>query len=554
MDTSNINQEVINKIFPKGLETPEFWETKYLKRNLTDKAIVTRIAPSPTGFMHIGGIYAALISERLAHQDNGIFYLRIEDTDKKREVPGATELIIDSLANYDIKIDEGPTKDNKEFGNYGPYKQSEREMIYKSYIKKLLLANLAYPCFSSNEELEAMRELQEKQKIKTGYYGNWAIWRNKSEAEVLTALKEDKPFVIRFRSPGINDNKIKVEDLLLGKRELPENDQDIVIMKSDGLPTYHLAHVVDDYLMGTTHVIRGNEWFPSLALHYQLFKAFNWPLPKYGHIFPIQKLENSSKRKLSKRKDPEANILYYSSLGYPKQAVIEYLLNLANSNFEDWRKLNPGNDNRDFKLSLEKLAKSNGPLLDIEKLNNISKEIIAKYSAEKVFNETLSWAKIFKPELATTLEKYPEYSKDIFNIERENVAKVRKDIAKWSDIETEIEYFFDENFNLDKSEIEKIIPEITYLDIKNISAAFLESFSESDTNEIWFEKIKKIATNHGFAENNKLYKENPEKYKGSVAEVAKVIRVLLTGRTQTPDLYSIIKTMGRDRVIKRLSL
>lgn len=554
MKNLNINQEIINKLFSKNPESPEFWERKYPTRNLSDKAVVSRIAPSPTGFMHLGGIYAALISERLAHQNNGIFFLRIEDTDKKREVSGATDLIINSLASYDIKVDEGPTKDNQVLGNYGPYKQSEREMIYKSYIKKLLLENLAYPCFATNEELEKMRSLQEEQKLKTGYYGKWAIWRDKSELEVLTALKEDRSFVIRFRSPGVNNNKIIIDDLLLGKRELPENDQDIIIMKSDGLPTYHLAHVVDDYLMGTTHVIRGNEWFPSLALHYQLFKAFNWKLPKYGHIFPIQKLENNSKRKLSKRKDPEANILYYSQLGYPKTAVIEYLLNLANSNFEDWRKLNPESDNKEFKLSLEKLAKSNGPLLDIEKLNNISKEIIAKYSADQVFREALSWAKIFKPELANILEKYPDYSKNIFNIERESATKIRKDIAKWSDIETEIDYFFDDKFNLNKEEIEKIIPEINYSDIKNISASFLQSFSENDSNEIWFEKIKKISQEHGFAENNKLYKENPEKYKGSVADVAKIIRVLLTGKTKTPDLYSIIKVMGKDRLVKRLSL
>ncbi|MDD3940304.1 MAG: glutamate--tRNA ligase family protein, partial [Candidatus Pacebacteria bacterium] len=380
----------------------------------------------------------------------------------------------------------------------------------------------------------------------------WAIWRNKSDEEVLKALEEEKPFVIRFKSNGDFEKKIPVEDVLLGKKELSENDQDIVILKSDGLPTYHMAHVIDDHLMGTTHVIRGNEWLPSLPLHLQLFRAMKWKSPKYGHIFPIQKMEGSSKRKLSKRKDPEANVDFFEEQGYPENAIIEYLLNLANSNFEDWRKQNPDKDNKEFVLTFKKLASSNGPLFDFVKLNNISKEVVAKYSAEEVFEKVLGWAKKYDPDFALKIEKNSDFTKKILGIERTNDTKARKDIAKWADVKKEIEYFFDDTFSINKDEVKELLLGLDLSDVEEIVKSFIESYDENDSREEWFEKIKKIGGNNGFAENTKEYKENPEKYKGNVADVAKIFRVLLTGKTQTPDLYSIMQVMEKERVFKRL--
>ncbi|MDD3919544.1 MAG: glutamate--tRNA ligase [Candidatus Pacebacteria bacterium] len=545
-------EKIIEKLFPEVLPTLDEIEEKYPQRKLKEGAMVTRIAPSPTGFMHIGSLYTALISERLAHQTDGIFFLRIEDTDKKREVEGASKLITKSLDYYNIKTDEGENASGEEVGKYGPYKQSERADIYKAYIRHLLEKGLAYPCFSTSEELEEMHKKQEEEGIRPGYYSNWAIWRNKSEEEVLEALEQKKPFVIRFKSNGNFENKILIEDVLLGKKELSENDQDIVIMKSDGLPTYHMAHIVDDHLMRTTHVVRGNEWLSSLPLHLQLFRAMEWKAPKYGHIFPIQKMEGSSKRKLSKRKDPEANVDFFKEQGYPKNAIIEYLLNLANSNFEDWRKQNPDKDNKEFVLTLKKLASSNGPLFDFVKLDNISKEIISKYTAEEVYNETLNWAKKYDLPFAEKIEKHSDYVKKILGIERGNNTKARKDISKWSNVKAEIEYFFDEDFSINKEEIKELLWGIDNID--PIIKSFLNSYNEKDNREEWFEKIKEIGKENGFAEDMKKYKESPENYKGNVADVAKIFRVLLTGKTQTPDLYSIIQVMGKERVFNRLKI
>ena len=547
-------EKIIENLFPEVLPEIDEVEKKYPQRNLKEGAMVTRIAPSPTGFMHIGSLYTALISERLAHQTDGIFFLRIEDTDKKREVEGASKLITKSLNHYGIKTDEGENASGQEIGEYGPYKQSERADIYKAYVKSLVEKGLAYPCFSTSEELEEMHKKQESEGIRPGYYNQWAIWRNKSDEEVLEALEEKKPFVIRFKSNGDFENKIPVEDVLLGKKELSENDQDIVILKSDGLPTYHMAHVIDDHLMRTTHVIRGNEWLPSLPLHLQLFRAMGWKSPKYGHIFPIQKMEGSSKRKLSKRKDPEANVDYFEEQGYPENGIIEYLLNLANSNFEDWRKQNPDKDNREFVLTLKKLSSSNGPLFDFVKLNNISKEVVAKYSAEEVFEKVLNWAKKYDSEFALKIEKNSDYTKKILGIERTNDKNSRKDIAKWSDVKKEIEYFFDDTFSINKDGIKELVPEIDLNDIQNIVKSFIESYNENDSREEWFEKIKQIGKNNGFAEDMKKYKESPENYKGNIADVAKIFRVLLTGKTQTPDLYSIMQVMEKDRVFDRLKI
>lgn len=554
MENLELKAKIIEKLFPEELPSISEIEKRYPSRELKEGAMVTRIAPSPTGFMHVGSLYTALISERLAHQSGGVFFLRIEDTDKKREVEGASDLITKSLNYYGIRIDEGEITPGSEIGQYGPYKQSERAKLYKSYVKSLVEKGLAYPCFCSHEELEEMRSMQEVQGVRPGYYKQWAKWRDKSEQEVMQALEEGRPFVIRFKSEGDFNNKIVVNDALKGTREISENDQDVVIMKSDGLPTYHMAHIVDDHLMGTTHVLRGDEWFSSTPLHLQLFEAVKWAPPVYGHISPIQKMEGSSKRKLSKRKDPEANVAYYEEQGYPQDAVIEYLLNLANSSFEDWRMVNPSKNNSEFNLAFNKLSSSSGALFDFNKLNSTSKEVIARYSAEEVFVKSLEWAKRYDLELANMMSNDSEYTKKILNIERGSETKVRKDISKWFDVRKEIEYFFDEKFYLTKEDAIQYLSGISLSDIRKIVELFVQNYNENDSREIWFEKIKEIARQTGYAENGKDFKKNPEKYKGNVADVAKIFRVLLSGRTQTPDLHSIMQVMGKDRVFKRLSI
>jgi len=552
-DKNTLSVELIDRLLPGGLSSPEELEQKYPPRSLPKDAMVTRFAPSPTGFLHLGSLYASLFSERMAHQSGGVFYLRVEDTDKAREISGAMDLVIRSLREYGVNADEGPTLEGSENGAYGPYLQSARENIYKAFIKELLIKGLAYPCFCTTEELDAQHKEQEEKGIRPGYYGEWAKWRDRSSEDIWAAIGEGKPFVIRFKSHGNFENKIKVNDILKGDMELSENDQDIVILKSDGrLPTYHLAHVVDDHLMRTTHVTRGDEWLSSLPLHLELFRAFGWEAPKYGHLAPIQKMDGSSKRKLSKRKDPEANIAFYGEKGYPNEAVIDYLLNLSSSDFEAWRKENPVKDGREFKLTLERMAKSSGPLFDFQKLDDISKETISHFPADEVCRRGLVWAEKDDPELFLEMQKNKEYAVAIFGIEREGVERPRKDIARWSDLRPEISYFFDQMFSLDNEQTTVLLNGITPEDIRAIISSFLETYSEADTKDEWFAKVKTLGVKLGFAESAKEFKLNKEKYKGQVGDVAKVLRVLLTGRTNTPDLHSIMKVMGRERVEKRL--
>jgi len=554
MENLKLKKEIIEKLFSEKLPTINEIEKKYSPRDLNEGAMVTRIAPSPTGFMHIGSLYTAMISERFAHQSGGLFFLRIEDTDKKREVKGATDLIVQYLEYYGIKVDEGETPSGLEIGKYGPYKQSERAEIYKSYVKYLVEKDLAYPCFCSHAELEEMRSMQEVQSVRPGYYKQWAKWRDKNEQEILQALEEKKEFVIRFKSNGDFNKRIVISDILKGLRELPENDQDIVIMKSDGLPTYHMAHIIDDHLMGTTHVLRGDEWLSSTPLHLQLFGAMDWNSPVYGHISPIQKMDGSSKRKLSKRKDPEANVAYYEEQGYPRDAVMEYLLNLANSNFEDWRKANPKSSNNEFKLAFNKLSSSSGALFDFVKLNSTSREIIATYSAGEIFDKVFEWSRKYDSKMHEMMINNPEYIKRIFDIERGGQEKVRKDIGKWSDARVEVEYFLDEYFKITKSDAINLISAPNTEIIKTVIGEFIELYDEGDSREEWFEKIKKIARDNNYAENAKEFKSNPEKFNGNVADVAKIFRVLLAGKTQTPDLHSIMQVMGKERVLRRLSI
>lgn len=539
----------IDKIFPNTLPTVEEIEAKYKRRNLDDGAKVTRIAPSPTGFMHIGGIYTALICERVAHQSNGVFFLRIEDTDTKREVEGATELICSSLANYDIIPDEGFDATGREFGDYAPYKQSARKEIYQAYIKKMLETGLAYPCFATPEELEKIRHEQEVSGARPGYYGRWAKYRDYPIEKVEEKLASGTPFVIRFKSNGSYNNKVVIQDGLKGKINFPENDLDIVIMKSDGLPTYHFAHVIDDYLMGTTHVIRGDEWLSSLPLHIQMFKAMGFKVPKYTHIAPIQKMDGDSRRKLSKRHDPEADVRYYDSVGYPRTAVIEYLLNLANSSFEGWRRANPNASYKDFKLELNKLSPS-GALFDFVKLNNISKEIIAKMTTDEIFKNTYDWARSNDEKLLKIMDENPDYVRAILSIERTGAKNSRKDIAKYSDVLGEITYFFDDDFSLSddsKSELKSVK---NYAELVN---AYIPMFNENDTKEEWFAKMQQLADQFNFAKNGKEYKANPSAFNGDISSVVKVFRILITGKTMSPDLSEIQHVMGRDRVLSRLN-
>ncbi len=553
-------QTLIEKLFPNKLPTPEELNEKYPKRELPPDAMVTRVGPSPTGLMHLGGLYSALISERFAHQTNGVFFLRIEDTDIERSRAETTDVIVKSLNHFHIPTDEGMTISGDEKGKYGPYTQSARKDIYQGLVKSLVEKGKAYPCFCTSEETKSMGEEQVKEGLRPGYYGKWAKWRDASVEEIEKELEKNTPYVIRFRSEGNFENKIKVSDLLKGDLELSENDIDRKILTAaTGLPTYHLAHAVDDHYMGTTHVLRGDEWLSSVPLHLQLFEALGFTPPRYGHLAPIQKEDGMNekgdiiKRKISKRKDPEANAMLYEELGYPPRAVVEYLLNLANSSFEDWRKANPDTDNSEFQLTFEKLSRSNGPLFDMVKLNDVSKEIISRMTAEEIYAVGLEWAKKYDERLALEMEKDSSYAKSILNIEREGESRGRKDISKWADLNSEMGYFFDPIFDEIKDNREETLSFVTKEDCDSAIKSFLETYNENDTKDEWFAKVKTIARDLGYAEGAKQFKLEPTKYKGQVGDIAKIFRVLLTGKTNTPDLHSIMKVMGRERLVQRIN-
>ncbi len=544
--------EIINLLFPNPLPDIASIEAKYPPRSLQPGQKVTRVAPSPTGFMHIGGIYAALLCERVAHQSGGIFYLRIEDTDQKRKVEGAEEVIINSLGRYGIHADEGVDQNGKDYGPYQPYTQSQRKEIYQAYAKKLVEEGLAYPCFCSQEDLDIMRKIQEKQSLRPGYYGKYAKCRKLTDDEILANLKAGKPYVLRFKSNGDYNKRMIIKDLLKGDISMPENDLDVVLIKGDGLPMYHFAHAIDDHLMGTTHVIRGDEWLSSVPLHIQLFVALGWKAPKYGHCAPLQKLDNGNRRKLSKRHDPEANIVFFWEHGYPEKALIEYLFNLLNASFEDWKRTNPDKDAFDFPMNFSKLSNTAGALFDFQKLNSISKEVVAKMSAEDVFSAVLKWAETYQPNFADRLRDNREYVISILDIERNIGKKSRKDLLKWEDLPNDISYFFDDLFTTTREEKKTLIPNISEDLIRTISQEFSRIYNPADDKDAWFNHIKEIAESHGFAGEMKAYRENPEAFKGNVSDVANVLRVLVTGRDKTPDLYMIMKVMGTERVKKRL--
>ncbi len=541
-------KDLANLIFPNAKEI-EYYENKYTKRDLPEGAVVSRYGPSPTGFMHLGNLYQVLVAKKITEQTQGVFFLRIEDTDQKREVENGVASIIKSLQEFNLEPDEGMISDTESKGDYGPYKQSQRKEIYEAYAKYLIEQGKAYPCFCTQEEVEQIRQKQEAAKIRPGYYGVWAKYRNLPVEEAIKKIKLGEKYIIRFKSPGREDRKIKHKDCIKGNVEFPENDQDIVIIKADGLPTYHFAHVIDDHLMGTTHVIRSDEWLSSVPLHLQLFKEMGFIAPKYAHIAPIMKNDNGNKRKLSKRKDPEAAVSYYAQIGIPQEAVKEYLLNIANSNFENWRRTNKQKNISEFELQLNKMSVS-GALFDMVKLQDVSKIVISNFTAEKVYEESLKWATKYDKELQEMLQNNKEYSLKVLGIERGN-AKPRKDIAKWSDVKNQIEYMYNEKFKSKKQEysLQNINEQ---KDIKEILEEYIKIYDEKDDKQTWFNKIKELSGRLGYAKEVKEYKANPDKYLGHVGDVSTVIRIALTGRTNTPDMYEIMQVLGKENVIKRL--
>ena len=536
-------KELADLIFPEAKEV-SYYEEKYPERDLPEGAQVVRVAPSPTGFIHVGGIFQGLIAKKIAQQTGGVFFVRIEDTDQKRKIENGNEEILNAYKDYDLYPDETVGK-----GNYGPYVQSERKEIYKAYAKKLLEEGNAYPCFCSPEELSNIRENQTKAQERTGYYGKWAKCRNMPVDMAYEKIKNGDPYIIRLKSPGNPEKKIKIKDVIKGGVDMPENDQDIVIIKSDGLPTYHFAHAVDDHLMHTTLVTRSDEWLSSVPLHIQLFRILGFKVPKFAHTAPLEKTEDGARRKLSKRKDPEAAVSYYTEVGIPKEALKEYLMNIANSNFEIWRKQNPDKDMmKDFEFHLNKMGVS-GALFDMVKLLDVAKGVISKFTAQEVYDFSYAWAEKFDPELKEMLDN-KEYSLKVLGIERGNV-KPRKDIAKWSDVKNIIYYMYPEKFaNNTEFEYQKISDEN---EIKKIVSEYVNNYFDiNDDKQIWFNKMKDLAEKLGYAREVKEYKANPEMYKGHVGDISTVIRVTLTGRANTPDLYEIIEVLGEKEVKDRL--
>ena len=541
-------KELANLIFPDA-KPISYYEEKYPERDLEEGAIVTRFAPSPTGVMHVGGLYQGLIAKKLAEQTNGVFFLRIEDTDQKREVENGIKGIVESLKEFGIEPDEGMTSETEEVGKYGPYKQSLRKEIYQAYAKYLIEQGKAYPCFCTPEELNQIREKQEAAKIRPGYYGIWAKCRGLTVEEMAKKIEAGEDYIIRLKSPGREDRKIKHKDIIKGNVEFPENDQDVVIIKGDGLPTYHFAHAVDDHLMHTTHVIRGDEWLSSVPLHLQLFQVLGFRAPKYAHIAPIMKNDDGNKRKLSKRKDPEAAVSYYAEEGIPKEAVKEYLLNIANSTFENWRRANPDKGIEEFNLQLNKMSVS-GALFDMVKLLDVSKIVISKMTAEEVYNNSLDWAKKQDKELAELLENKKEYSLKVLGIERGN-KKPRKDISKWSDVKENISYMYNELFEKDKSEYQyQVINNKEEIE-KILDLYITKYYNPEDDKQTWFDKIKELAGEMGYAKEVKEFKANPNAFKAHVGDVSTVLRVALTKRTNTPDMYEIMQVLGKDIIKSR---
>lgn len=544
-------KDLADAIFPNITKTIADYEKEYPARNLKEGAKVTRFAPSPTGYMHLGGFYQAIIDYMLAKNSDGLFYLRIEDTDTKREVKEAVDLIYDTLNHYNIIPNE--SEYNGEIkGNYGPYFQSERKEIYHTFIKHLIEIGRAYPCFCTKEELDELRNHQEARKFRTGYYGRYAKCRLLPIEKQIEKIKAGEDFVIRFKSEGNFDLKFKTDDQVKGTLELSQNDEDFVIMKSDDkLPTYHFAHVVDDYLMHTTHVVRGEEWLSSLPKHLELFKAFGFKTPKYVHTPLLIKKDGNSVRKISKRKDPEASMTYYKDDGYPALSVIEALMTIINSNYEEWHTANPNKRFDEFEYNPKKMS-SSGAFFDLDKLDNISKNIISKMTKDEVFNYLDEWTKEYDLEFNAIINKDVNYTKAILNIEREQ-KKPRKDFGKWKDVKPAIWYMFNELF--DKTELSYEWGKINNIDdIKEILNTYINDYYDvNDDKDTWFNKVKELTEKLGYTSDMKAYKENPDNFKGSVADVSTVIRVAVTTKSMTPDLYEILKLLGKEEILRRIN-
>ena len=537
-------QALANLLFPNVTDTPESLEERFPLREVPEGAVITRMAPSPTGFVHLGNLVQGLTSERMAHQSGGVLFLRVEDTDAKREVPGAVEVLIDTLKHYGISFDEGATHDG-DAGIYGPYRQRQRAGIYHVYAKKLVSEGQAYPCFCTEEELSAMREKQEANKETTGYYGAYAMWRDRSMEDIQAQLDAGNPWVLRFKSMGSIENQFKFDDLVKGKLTITENNVDHVLLKSDGIPTYHFAHAVDDHLMRTTHVVRGDEWLPTLPFHIQLFKALNFKLPKYVHIGPLMKMDGTSKRKLSKRKDPELALTFYKAEGFPVKAVYEYIMTILNSNFEDWRRANPDASTDEFKFSPKKLNPA-GSLFDYAKLVDVSKNVISKMTAEEVYRLLTEWAKEFDADFGEKLASDAAFATSILAIGRGG-KKPRKDLAVWKDAKEYMGFFYDEY--LQKPVFDEKFEKATVVDALN---RFLAIFDINDDANTWFEKVKTITTDMGFTTDMKAYKADPTAFPGTVADISTFIRQATTGKTNSPDLFTVMQILGYERTVARI--
>ncbi len=548
------NNKLAELLFPSIDKTPDDYEKLFPERNLPEGAMVTRLGPSPTGFIHLGNLYGAFVDERLAHQSGGTFYLRIEDTDDKRYVEGAVETIITSLQFFDINFDEGALLDGEK-GIYGPYFQSKRGEIYQCFVKDLVKRGLAYPCFLTEDELAEIRAAQEAAKETTGIYGKYAEKsRNLSYEEIEANIKAGKPYVVRLKSSGNHDlpseeiRHIKVEDAIRGTLSMPENNQDVIILKATGIPTYHFAHVIDDHFMRTTHVVRGEEWLMSLPIHVELFEKLGFDMPVYCHTAQLLKLDNGNKRKLSKRKDPELSLDYYRQEGYHPQAVKEYLLTILNSNFEEWRIANPDAPMEEFRFTTEKMS-SGGALFDLNKLNDISKDVLVKIPAKELCAFLIGWAKEFRPEILPLLEGHEEYVEKILDLGRDG-KKPRKDFICAKQIFEFISYFFDDYFVIEDSVPEEVSDE----DAAEILRKYLESYNHSDDQSQWFDKIRAIGEELGYAARPKDFKKNPDQYKGHVGHVSTVIRIAVMGRSQSPDVWEIQQILGEDRTRERIGL
>ncbi len=533
-------------LFPNVTATPDDMEQKYPVRNLREGAVVSRLAPSPTGYVHLGNILQAMTSERICHLSDGVYFLRVEDTDQKREVAGAVGVLLDSLAHYDIHFDEGATVDG-DSGDYGPYRQRSRAEIYHVFAKKLVAEGKAYPCFCTEDELTAMREAQEAEKVDFGYYGKWAVWRDRSVEDIKAKLDAGEPWVLRFRSTGSVTNKFKFTDLIKGVIDVSENDKDMVLLKSDGIPTYHFAHAVDDHLMRTTHVVRGDEWLASLPFHIQLFGALGFKLPKYAHIGPLMIMDGASKRKISKRKDPEFGLIYYAQNGFPINSVREYLLTVLNSNFEDWRRANPEAPLEKFPFSLKKMNPA-GSLFDSAKLSDVSKNVVSKMTADEVYAGLYRWAAEFDPEYAAVLADAPDYAKAIVSIGRGG-KKPRKDYGTWVELKAYTELFYDKYFTV----VDEYPETADKNDIKVTLEEFLTVYDSADDQNTWFDKIKSIADGLGYASDMKVYKEAPESFRGSVADISMFLRVAVTGKLNSPDMFTVMGILGEERVRARIN-